>query len=173
VTPLDLQAIRARIDLATPGPWSEDDGNIGSEPLAEARQAIILRRLRGETGLPHPDDGLKSPLGFVASTHQEQPNFEADAEFIAHARTDVPALCDALETATKRAADWREKAEELAACALRIIEERDAARGLSIEAALMLRRVGPVGNEYCLVCGDGHTEDCAFVALLARLEAPR
>jgi hypothetical protein len=88
------------------------------------------------------------------------------------ARVDVPALCDALETATKRAADWREKAEELAACALRIMEERDIARGLSIEAALMLRRVGPVGNEYCLVCGDGHTEGCAFVALLAKLEAP-
>jgi hypothetical protein len=87
----ELEAIRKRCEAATPGPWSEDDGNIFSEELSAQRHEAIVRRLAGSKE-PHPDGGLGQPMGFIASTTQEQPNFDADADFIAHARTDVPKL---------------------------------------------------------------------------------
>ena len=83
-----------------------------------------------------------------------------------------------LEAAEQRCAQardmadkWREKAEELAACALRIIEERDIARALCAEAAAMLRNFGPVGDEFCWSCYRApHRDGCKFASLAKRLE---
>ena len=86
---IDLAAIKARADAATPGPWWHQgfglagqatirggpdewrgfDGSLGGDTRPVARVE------------PAPDD----EGGFVT-------NHDADAEFIAHARTDVPAL---------------------------------------------------------------------------------
>lgn len=80
---------------ATPGPWSEDDGNVFSTPLSREREDVIMRIIAGEA-LVHPDDGLREPIGWVASTGQDQPNFESDAAFIARMRTLGPELADAV-----------------------------------------------------------------------------
>ena len=67
---LDLDAIEARANAATDGPWTlhEDDGDTFRAPAWEVRPASgeMVARLRDWAS--------------------------ADAEFIAHARTDVPAL---------------------------------------------------------------------------------
>jgi len=85
VTDLDLDAIKARADAATPGPWYRvgppwNRGapwvNAGSEDPHHGR---FLCDLDAEmAGVDRDDD--------------EPSNEVADAEFIAHARTDVPAL---------------------------------------------------------------------------------
>ena len=76
-----------------------------------------------------------------------------------------------LEAAEQRCAQardmadkWRDKAEELAACALRIIEERDAARALCGDAAAMLREV-------FYFIDQSNELDIRAEALVARLEA--
>lgn len=91
MTPAELRAIEERAEAATPGPWSEDDGNVFSTPLSERRHEIIMRRIHGED-IPHPDHDEPHPMGFVCTTTQETANFDNNADFIAHARTDVPRL---------------------------------------------------------------------------------
>jgi len=94
-----IKEIKELCNKATEGPWKEDDGNIFSEPLSKQRQTIIMRIIKGEKDLPHPDDGLDNPLGWIASTEQGQPNFENDAEFIANAREIIPFLLNEVEKA--------------------------------------------------------------------------
>ena len=70
-----LARIRAQADAATEGPWeaeySGEQGNCVLPPEYQStREAVAVTRLLSA---------------------------QADAEFIAHARTDVPALLDALE----------------------------------------------------------------------------
>jgi len=82
-TELDLPAIRARVDAATEGPWRIAD------PLPGLQS--------GESGSPRYDiepDGIATQLSGLVEWR-----IPADADFIAHARTDVPALLDALATA--------------------------------------------------------------------------
>ena len=67
MTALDLAPIKARADAATEGPWERRDGEDYAMVDAPERPQIAL----------------------VASGE--------DATFIAHARTDVPALCDEIE----------------------------------------------------------------------------
>ena len=69
MTPEQLAAIEARVNAATPGSWE-----IVSPHLASLADAFV-----------YGDDGRT----FVATT-----SGIADAEFIAHAREDVPALID-------------------------------------------------------------------------------
>lgn len=82
---LDLAAIRARADAATRGPWYTGIGDrhwsdgVEYVPVAvdDAREVdVALIRVC--------DDGSYSPA-------------VETAEFIAHARTDVPALCDEVD----------------------------------------------------------------------------
>ena len=71
----DLDAIRARADAATPGPWRTwNDGHVGSPTV-------------------HIGGGVMPTPG--SDPAQRMP----DAEFIAHARTDIPALLAALAAA--------------------------------------------------------------------------
>lgn len=67
-TPLDLDAISARAAAATEGPW-------------------VIERARIWSGEPHPP---KTELLMFRGGREWTP----DAEFIAHARTDVPALVE-------------------------------------------------------------------------------
>jgi hypothetical protein len=71
-TPVDLDAIRARLEAATPAPWTVGDVN---------RQALIARNVNA--------DGQHRGIGNLGK-HQ-------DAEFIAYARTDIPALLACIE----------------------------------------------------------------------------
>lgn len=81
--PIDTEAVRRRVEAATPGPWTaHDDGLVWPERMGDP--------VSGSTEL-------------------------ADAEFIAHARSDVPALLAALEEARRerdelltKARAWRD-----------------------------------------------------------------
>ena len=80
-------AIQARADAATEGPWHERHDD---DEYFCARQ--------GDFGWVTPGPGPE----YDADTDQ----CRADAEFIAYARTDVPALIAAVETAQQAAADF-------------------------------------------------------------------
>ena len=74
-----LSEMRARVNSATPGPWT------------------TYRHAYGvgiETG--DPDDGIQL---FIETWGLTYPEREEDAEFIAHAREDMPRLLDALDAA--------------------------------------------------------------------------
>ena len=72
-----LDEIQARADAATEGPW---EWTKGAEACAVA--------------VPENRDGLYGPLTW--DDHNGEVFRESDAQFIAHARTDVPALVKAL-----------------------------------------------------------------------------
>lgn len=77
---INLKAIRERCEKATDGPWlAEDDSQKVNKDLSLAFTAVKLT-----TG--------KNLLRLIGS-----PNL--NAEFIAHARTDIPALLDWIERA--------------------------------------------------------------------------
>ena len=75
---LDLDAIEARAEAATEGPWYEDDVTFGTGTLVIAR---------------FDDTVVQSSLPL--SHTRTAPN----ADFIAHARTDIPALVAELRAA--------------------------------------------------------------------------
>jgi hypothetical protein len=88
---VDVAAIRARADKATPGPWTAYSDRVPGEPVFWAID--------------------ECNLDYEYSRHDNQ---RGDAEFIASARTDIPLLCDALEAAHRRierleseARDWQ------------------------------------------------------------------
>lgn len=80
-----LAEIRARVEAATPGPWTpmEYDHNPGDQGVP------ILGG--GERG------SMAAHLTAYTMTLSNVDQSEADAEFIAHARTDLPALLAAVE----------------------------------------------------------------------------
>ena len=73
---LDLTAIRARERAVTKGPWRWQ-----ASPKGYPQQIVAN------------DDGLT----LIADTYVDPAWYPAEAEFIAHARTDIPALCDEVE----------------------------------------------------------------------------
>jgi hypothetical protein len=74
-----LAAIRERAEAATEGPWHRDRTNsLGAYVISVRNRAFTIV------------DGL----------------LKRDAEFIAHARTDVPALVGALEAVLDLTAEW-------------------------------------------------------------------
>lgn len=83
---LDLDAIEARANAAPKGPW--------------AWQA-------NEKGYPQQIVGNDDGLILVAETFIGPEHFPSEAEFIAHARTDVPALIAALREAEAKLAAIR------------------------------------------------------------------
>ena len=81
---LDLEAIKARAEAATPGPWS-----CGSEQLDDTR----IQSADGEMTI-----------------YDEGGHTWKDADFIAHAITDVPALVAEVERLSaigNRVAGWK------------------------------------------------------------------
>lgn len=75
---LDLDIIEARANAATKGPW---------------------RWQANDKGYPQEIVGNDDGLILVAQTITGPEHFPSEAEFIAHARTDVPALVAALREA--------------------------------------------------------------------------
>ena len=73
----DLEAIQARADAATAGPWREFISDVYA--------------IKG-CGVPVCSDCREVHLAEIVADEDEADNREADAEFIAHAREDVPAL---------------------------------------------------------------------------------
>lgn len=90
---IDVEAIRARADKATPGPWRArlvDDGEFYGSGAS-----FDIERTR--------DDGTQEIFIFGGPAEPGGPHLGAceagDAEFITAARLDVPALLDALDAA--------------------------------------------------------------------------
>lgn len=110
---LDLAAIRARVQEATEGPWTAWNRGVGFEVHADTEWGE-----RAIFGHVHDD----------CATQQ-------DADFVAHARADVPALLSALDAVTLERELWRETAlhhqevaDEYREHAAAMVGQRDAAR---------------------------------------------
>jgi hypothetical protein len=95
--PLDLDAIEARAAAATPGPWCTDSWEIYQDSEYQP--------------------GISFWIGETCRADEENDG-RADAEFVAHARTDVPAM----------AAEIRRLRAELAAVTALCDEQDMAAR---------------------------------------------
>ena len=94
---INIDAIRARAEAATPGPWDSDGYSVGAN-----------------------DDWVAHIPGYDPGEGAGNPRREPDAEFIAHAREDVPALLAEL-AAWKATVDAYESGEGHRA----IVDERD------------------------------------------------
>ena len=87
-----LNEIEARANAATEGPWESDEyTEIDPDGFYELSRVIA----------PDPDDGEDYAIGVV-----HVGILRPDATFIAHARTDVPALVAALREALEFAERW-------------------------------------------------------------------
>lgn len=87
MTDTDIAAIRARADKATPGPWGSHEYVLGSHAQHDV--------------LDCQGDENYYKRGIARANHGRTAD-EANALFIAAARADVPALCDALDVADMR-----------------------------------------------------------------------
>lgn len=85
--PIDLAAVKARAAAATEGPWRQEPNT------AAGRVWVQMSRHYGHADL----EPLFSVRSRQSGKRAEFEQREADAEFIAHARTDVPALVEVAE----------------------------------------------------------------------------
>lgn len=114
LTPEQIAEIRTRADMATPGEWVEHLGsieaNVSPHPhgLGTVSDPICEMSFRGD---PFDDD--EDELACV----------DANAAFIAHARADVPALCDTVDALRadnerlRNVVDWYREMEKQDRCA--------------------------------------------------------
>lgn len=86
---MDTRAIKARAEAATEGPWETDDHGLDDGNIAILSQQAV-----------YATSDWNHTLARVGS--RIAPRRTQDAAFIAAARTDVPALCDALDEARAR-----------------------------------------------------------------------
>ena len=93
----DLDAIRARCDAATPGPWRVD----GSTYDEDCNEHLAPYGLEG------PNERLIWSSGGGEYAHPDM----GTAQFIAAARTDIPALLAYIDELQEERNDWREAQE--------------------------------------------------------------
>lgn len=97
---IDLKGIRERVSAATPGPWT---------PVSEAYRNVVgdectgIMRVVGPGEYPHAD--------VIVDVEGSGGASNADLEFIASARQDVPALLDLVDelTGALLASEWVER----------------------------------------------------------------
>jgi len=121
--PLDLEAIRKREQAATPGPWQYDEGQTPFYNDAEGRSCGGLGNGLWSV-FADLEDGDE---GDTYTIFEQGP--KADALFIAHARTDIPALLAELTTTRAMLVDALAEAERGHAIerAAKAVVEADAA----------------------------------------------
>lgn len=88
---IDIEAIRERAEKATPGPWRQN--------AARSRDYLDTVHVWGV-------GGTADEVALIGRSTLDQQN--DDSDFIAHARTDIPALVTALEERDARIAELRE-----------------------------------------------------------------
>jgi hypothetical protein len=114
-----LQQIRERAEKATPGQW-----------------LCIKRNVWAHDVYVSPDEGGNPEAGaLLASVATNRPAGEANPEFIAHAREDIPWLLDHVSTLTASLAslerereDWMQRAKDYRAALLQEKAESDRLR---------------------------------------------
>jgi len=94
MTTLNTKAIRERAEKATRAPWTADHDEVDNFSDVEATGAC--------------SDGASLHLMDLCGA-----NHEVNSKFIADARSDVPALCDALDESRAEAAQLRQEREML------------------------------------------------------------
>ncbi len=144
MTPIDLPAIRARVEAATKGPWIADM----EEPYRYTKtlrgggkeECVSAARCHGIRKADHDWDAGDDEIVTTDSGHYGPRG--ADARFIAASRSDVPALLELVDTLTMALAmayaaftdisgyheSKRVMSEALDAAGLDTAESRDAAR---------------------------------------------
>lgn len=103
ITDEELAAIKERLEKATPGPWESTDGDV----WIDTRECVCCGR-----GSIHGCCGEPDVSGGQELLAQSNPT---DADFIAHARTDIPALLSHIAFLTSQLASVRNDALEEAA----------------------------------------------------------
>lgn len=102
MTTLDLDAIQARADAATEGPWKVTDlSNHGH------RGTLWV-------DIDRPADGSMTVAELTEADGVEVIWKTTDAEFIAHARTDIPALIAEVKALRGKVAEVEELAQQIA-----------------------------------------------------------
>ena len=94
---IDVKAIRDRADAATPGPWQNDD-------FCEPEEHPLRIAMPDRMGQPMATIADAHHNWNEADKHERRISWKeatANAFFIAAARTDIPALCDAYEAQAK------------------------------------------------------------------------
>ncbi len=90
----ELKAIRARCEAATPGPWV--DRMLGPYGRQDMRRVMEGRKagptMHGEVARTYRDGGVHT-----SCTTGKLETERVNALFIAHARSDIPALLDEVE----------------------------------------------------------------------------
>jgi hypothetical protein len=142
----ERDAIRARAEAATDGPWSAYGTVIA---------AYFEPNCGGCSGIVSPAHEPSCGIEQIAQADA------ADAEFIAHARTDVPALLDALDAAEAEIERLRATCgldrDDKHPCIrveayLRLKAERDAARA---EVAALRGRIEAMADEWSWATSEG------------------
>lgn len=87
ITPKEIDAIRKRVEGATPGPWEHTNNY-----TVHARDGLIC------AGTHYPE------------SEDEYDRDERNHSFIANARTDIPKLLDEVDRLNKRVRFWRDRA---------------------------------------------------------------
>ena len=126
----DLDAIRARCEAATPGPWRVD----GSTYDEDCNEHLAPYGLEG------PNERLVWSSGGGEYAHPDM----ATAQFIAAARTDIPALLayiDELERRTTYTIGETEWAQRIAVAEQRFVDEYDARKAAEREIAELKARI--------------------------------
>ena len=115
--PDEVRAIAARAEAATPGPWWHQ--------VTTACYDVI------EGGERTSDSDYIAMMGTDYDGHdtRDAPNVQADSEFIAHARSDIPTLLAALEASERENERLREALNELANLAAEAVTPCDVASG--------------------------------------------
>ena len=89
MSPDDLAAIRERLDRATPGPWVVNRWHVDNcQGDCDNPMCFYGLVVSDRAGLLAQTDTDPGEVAFM----EVRPSAEDDAHFLAHARTDVPAL---------------------------------------------------------------------------------
>lgn len=185
---LDLDAIVARAEAATPGPW---------KAMCYVMRDGTLRRVEYDAG------GLNEGAGFTVADMDAREGGDAqnasNAAFIAHARTDVPALVKALREAwaerdaamaetndgwqvthalAGRVKMMREAADHWKAMLQERARERDAARAEAAQwkeraEAAEARDIGNLIAERNAACAEAERAEAGAGQMRAALEKAR
>jgi len=96
MTPERLEAITARANAATKGPWNHDPNSAWRIYGCEQAHEYVWADSEGD----------EFPCVAMTGIKGQHPRSPRDAEFIAHARTDVPELVAEVERLSQAETEW-------------------------------------------------------------------
>jgi hypothetical protein len=139
--PLDIDAIEARANAATPGPW---------EAIDQKREHHEFKFVRSKTAIHKNDRGPS--YAYEILSDEDYDTKSADMQFIAHARTDIPALIAAYRSQAGEIARLRARVAEL-------VTALDAQNGTPCEQIRHAQEVEALRER--LAAARSVMEDCA------------